>query len=37
MLILARLNWLLSHGKGKSWGDVPKKFIQISIQPRKWI
>src|SRR5450830_939794 len=29
MLIGARLNWLLSHGKGKSWGDAPKKFIQI--------
>jgi thiamine pyrophosphate-dependent acetolactate synthase large subunit-like protein len=22
MLIGARLNWLLSHGKGKSWGDA---------------
>jgi thiamine pyrophosphate-dependent acetolactate synthase large subunit-like protein len=25
MLIGARLNWLLSHGKGKAWGDAPKK------------
>jgi oxalyl-CoA decarboxylase len=25
MLIGARLNWLLSHGKGKTWGDAPKK------------
>src|SRR5918912_1293315 len=29
MLIGPRLNWLLSHGKGKSWGDAPKKFIQV--------
>ncbi len=33
MLIGARLNWLLSHGKGKTWGDAPKKFIQIDIEP----
>jgi oxalyl-CoA decarboxylase len=35
MLIGARLNWLLSHGKGKSWGDQPKKFIQIDIEPKE--
>jgi oxalyl-CoA decarboxylase len=35
MLIGARLNWLLSHGKGKSWGDAPKKFIQVDIEPRE--
>src|SRR6202171_5004372 len=35
MLIGARLNWLLSHGKGKSWGDRPKKFIQIDIEPKE--
>src|SRR6185437_10797048 len=35
LLIGARLNWLLSHGKGKSWGDAPKKFIQIDIEPRE--
>jgi oxalyl-CoA decarboxylase len=35
MLIGARLNWLLSHGKGKTWGDQPKKFIQIDIEPRE--
>src|SRR5437870_3635668 len=35
MLIGARLNWLLSHGKGKTWGDVPKKFIQIDIEPKE--
>jgi thiamine pyrophosphate-dependent acetolactate synthase large subunit-like protein len=29
MLVGARLNW--SHGKGKSWGEAPKKFIQIDI------
>jgi oxalyl-CoA decarboxylase len=34
MLIGARLNWLLSHGKGKIWGG-PKKFIQIDIDPRE--
>jgi len=31
VLIGARLNWLLSHGKGKTWGN-PKKFVQIDIQ-----
>ncbi len=35
MLIGARLNWLLSHGKGKSWGDKPKQFIHIDIEPRE--
>src|SRR5215218_1287262 len=35
MLIGARLNWLLSHGKGKSWGTEPKKFIQIDIEPKE--
>ncbi len=35
MLIGARLNWLLSHGKGKTWGELPKKFIQIDIEPRE--
>ncbi|MGJ5219282.1 oxalyl-CoA decarboxylase, partial [Bradyrhizobium oligotrophicum] len=35
MLIGARLNWLLSHGKGKSWGDLPKKFIQVDIEPKE--
>src|ERR1700716_2648178 len=35
MLIGARLNWLLSHGKGKSWGAEPKKFIQIDIEPKE--
>jgi oxalyl-CoA decarboxylase len=39
LLIGARLNWLLSHGKGKTWGGRdPKawgaqKFIQIDISP----
>ncbi|HET9762534.1 MAG TPA: oxalyl-CoA decarboxylase [Casimicrobiaceae bacterium] len=39
MLIGARLNWLLSHGKGKTWGGAtPKawggqKFIQVDISP----
>src|SRR5436309_1646297 len=35
MLIGARINWLLSHGKGKAWGDAPKKFIQIDIEPKE--
>ena len=35
LMIGARLNWLLSHGKGKSWGEAPKKFIQIDIEPRE--
>ncbi|MGJ5095436.1 oxalyl-CoA decarboxylase [Bradyrhizobium oligotrophicum] len=35
MLIGARLNWLLSHGKGKSWGEQPKKFIQVDIEPKE--
>ncbi|WP_439686131.1 oxalyl-CoA decarboxylase [Cupriavidus oxalaticus] len=30
LLVGARLNWLLSHGKGKTWGK-PKQFIQIDI------
>ena len=38
VLVGARLNWLLSHGKGKTWGGpdpvkVAKKFIQIDISP----
>jgi oxalyl-CoA decarboxylase len=36
MLIGARLNWLLSHGKGKQWGEPgSKKFIHIDIDPRE--
>src|SRR5213078_3991639 len=36
MLIGARLNWLLSHGKGKSWGEPgSKQFIQIDIEPKE--
>jgi oxalyl-CoA decarboxylase len=39
LLIGARLNWLLSHGKGKTWGGRDhkawggQKFIQIDISP----
>jgi oxalyl-CoA decarboxylase len=34
MLIGARLNWLLSHGKGKTWGTPGgKQFIQVDISP----
>jgi len=39
MLVGARLNWLLSHGKGKTWGaasakaDGGKQFIQVDISP----
>jgi len=35
ILIGARLNWLLSHGKGKNWGEAPKTFIQIDIEPKE--
>ncbi|HXE27602.1 MAG TPA: oxalyl-CoA decarboxylase [Stellaceae bacterium] len=35
LMLGARLNWLLSHGKGKTWGDAPKKFIHIDIEPRE--
>ena len=36
MLVGARLNWLLSHGKGKSWGEPhSKRFIQVDIEPRE--
>ena len=36
MLIGARLNWLLSHGKGKTWGAAgSQKFIQVDIEPRE--
>lgn len=39
MLVGARLNWLLSHGKGKTWGAGDSKgwgkqqFIQVDISP----
>jgi oxalyl-CoA decarboxylase len=34
MIVGARLNWLLSHGKGKTWGaPTPKQFIQVDIAP----
>jgi oxalyl-CoA decarboxylase len=35
LMIGARLNWLLSHGKGKTWGDKPKRFVQIDIEPKE--
>ena len=35
VMIGARLNWLLSHGKGKQWGAEPKKFVQIDIEPKE--
>ena len=36
MLVGARLNWLLSHGKGKQWGEPhSKKFIHIDIDPKE--
>ncbi|HUO89900.1 MAG TPA: oxalyl-CoA decarboxylase [Rhizomicrobium sp.] len=41
MLIGARLNWLLSQGKGKTWGGAtPKawggqKFVQVDISPQE--
>ena len=39
VLVGARLNWLLSHGKGKTWGGKDHKtwggqrFVQIDISP----
>ena len=36
LLVGARLNWLLSHGKGKTWGGdkaATRQFIQIDISP----
>jgi oxalyl-CoA decarboxylase len=41
MLVGARLNWLLSHGKGKTWGGKSskdwggQKFIQVDISPQE--
>lgn len=36
LMVGARLNWLLSHGKGKQWGEPhSKKFVQIDIEPRE--
>ena len=41
MVIGARLNWLLSHGKGKTWGGASSKqwggqrFVQIDISPQE--
>ena len=41
MLIGARLNWLLSHGKGPTWGGkdhkdwAQKKFVQIDISAQE--
>src|SRR5258705_10632906 len=41
MLVGARLNWLLSHGKGKTWGGQShkdwggQKFVQVDISPQE--
>src|SRR4051812_36619044 len=41
LLMGARLNWLLSHGKGKTWGGKTSKqwggqrFIQVDISPQE--
>ena len=36
MLVGARLNWLLSHGAGKQWGEPhTKSFIHIDIDPKE--
>src|SRR5499425_2066109 len=41
LLIGARLNWLLSHGKGKTWGGKSskdwggQKFVQVDISPQE--
>lgn len=31
ILIAARLNWLMQHGKGKTWGNELKKYVQFDI------
>ncbi len=41
LLVGARLNWLLSHGKGKTWGGQShkdwggQKFVQVDISPQE--
>ena len=35
MLVGARLNWLLGHGKGKQWEATPKSFVHIDIDPKE--
>jgi len=41
LIVGARLNWLLSHGKGKTWGGKThkdwggQKFIQMDISPQE--
>jgi oxalyl-CoA decarboxylase len=41
LLLGARLNWLLSHGKGKTWGGKShkewggQKFVQVDISPQE--
>lgn len=34
MLVGARLNWLLGHGKGRQWGEPgSKRFVHVDIEP----
>ncbi|WAW11212.1 oxalyl-CoA decarboxylase [Oxalobacter vibrioformis] len=35
LIVGARLNWLLGNGKGNTWGNQLKKFIQIDILPQE--
>ncbi|MEL7467085.1 MAG: oxalyl-CoA decarboxylase [Pseudomonadota bacterium] len=36
IMLGARINWLLSHGKGKQWGEPgSKRFVQIDIEPEE--
>ncbi|MEM1044922.1 MAG: oxalyl-CoA decarboxylase [Pseudomonadota bacterium] len=36
LMVGARLNWLLGHGKGKQWGEPHSKtFVQIDIDPKE--
>jgi oxalyl-CoA decarboxylase len=41
LLVGARLNWLLSHGKGKTWGGKDhkawggQKYVQVDISPQE--
>ncbi|MGI9486577.1 MAG: oxalyl-CoA decarboxylase, partial [Geminicoccaceae bacterium] len=36
VMVGARINWLLSHGKGKQWGEPHStRFVQIDIEPKE--
>ena len=35
VMVGARLNWLLSHGKGKSWGTDPRSLYRLILSLKK--